>query len=362
MTTPAAPVLSFEGSTVTVSFDAPKGSNSALLYVSPVNGAKRFYDAENECLLRVGQTGKVIPLTGNVKSVKVNNLAGDVEYTATIAFRGADDLNFGPTSPASAPLTIVSPVAPQAPLLEAVSRSKIKVTFVAPPHCVNINMIFHDGKSEHAVKPDLTLGLKEAGAPCLDSQQSKRTSIVVKGLSDQLTYKVALEAYKGCWGPRGPWSKPLKLADHVPEPPCAPFLDKITQDSVRVSFSLMPKCSHATIRFKQGATTLAVDDATNAATIGCVTGDATPASKGEDGVIVSSLLPDTAYEVSLSASYRNSNGWSAASPSTKFRTLPAEVEITGTKTQEERDAELRKNAVDVDAADPPPKAKRAKKK
>ena len=75
--------------------------------------------------------------------------------------------------------------------------------------------------------------------------------------------------------------------------------------------------------------------------------------------VVSLLLPDTAYEVSLTTIYQGFNGWSAAAPWTKFRTLPAEVEITGTKTQEERDAELRKNAIDVDAD--PPTAKRAKK-
>lgn len=114
MTTPAAPVLSFEGSFVKASFDAPKGSISAVIYFSSAKG-KQFYDAENECLHNVGQTGKVIKLTGDVKkSVQITNITGDVEYTATIAFRGADDFDWGPTSPASSPLTIVPPVAPGA--------------------------------------------------------------------------------------------------------------------------------------------------------------------------------------------------------------------------------------------------------
>ena len=93
MTTPAAPVLSFGGSTVTVSFDAPKGSNSALLYVSSANG-KQFYDAEKEGLLVAGQVGKVIPLPGNVmvKNVVVKNLSGNLAYTATVSFRGAGDV------------------------------------------------------------------------------------------------------------------------------------------------------------------------------------------------------------------------------------------------------------------------------
>ena len=105
---------------------------------------------------------------------------------------------------------------------------------------------------------------------------------------------------------------------------------------------------------------MSVDYATNAL-VAPGTGLPAPASKGKDGIVVSSLLPDTAYEVYLSTIYQGFVGWSTKGPSTKFRTLPAEVEITGMKTQEERDAELRKNAVDVDAADPPPTAKRAKK-
>ena len=113
MTTPAAPVLSADGKHVKASFDAPKGSINAVIYLSSAKG-KQFYDAENEMLLKVGQTGKVIKLTGNAKkSVHITNLEGDLEYTATIAFRGADDFDWGPTSPASAPLTIVPPVAPR---------------------------------------------------------------------------------------------------------------------------------------------------------------------------------------------------------------------------------------------------------
>ena len=234
------------------------------------------------------------------------------------------------------------------------------MTFVAPPHCVNVGVIFHDGTSNQRVGPDLTLAPLVRGGAIITTPQSKDRSIVVKDLSGQLTYKAALNAHYGCWGPRGPWSEPLKLADHRPAPPCAPFLDEITQDSVRVSFSLMANCSSATVWFRQRTTIMSFDDASNAL-LARGTGKAVPASKGKDGFVVSSLRPNTAYEVYLTTAYQGFNGWSDYGPWTDFRTLPAEVEITGTKTQEERDAELRKNAVDVDAADPPPTAKRAKK-
>ena len=357
MTTPAAPVFSFEGSKVKVSFDAPQQGN-AMLYLNSSKG-KQFYDATKRGVLEVGKIGELIPLTGNVKSVDVTNLLGDRIYTATIAFRGANAVEFGPTSPASAPFTIVSPVVPEAPLLEAMSSTEIRVTFVAPPRCGQVDVIFDDGSFQLlCVSPDLTLSPSVDGCATITPEQSKRPSIVVKGLSDAKSYKVTLKGHNGCcWGLRGPWSKPLKLANHVPKPPGAPFLDKITQDSVRVSFSLMPTCSHAIIFFKRGSTVLPVDNATH--TLGVPGTGATPASKGKDGVVVSSLLPDTLYEVYILARYQNFNGWSDNGPSTKFCTPPAEVEITGTKTQEERDAELRENAVDVESE--PPTAKRAKK-
>jgi hypothetical protein len=55
----------------------------------------------------------------------------------------------------------------------------------------------------------------------------------------------------------------------------------------------------------------------------------------------------------------NGFGWGPASPPVKFKTLRSEVEVTGVQTADERDAEAKKRAVDVDADDEP-EAKRAK--
>ena len=71
---------------------------------------------------------------------------------------------------------------------------------------------------------------------------------------------------------------------------------------------------------------------------------------GHTSFVVPGLLPDTEYEVRVSA--HSKFGWSPCSPWVKFRTLKdGDVEITGTKTQAERDAEAKKRAVDVDAED-----------
>ena len=73
--------------------------------------------------------------------------------------------------------------------------------------------------------------------------------------------------------------------------------------------------------------------------------------------VVQGLAPNTEYEVNVLAV--NGFGWGPASPPVKFKTLRSEVEVTGVQTQDERDEEAKKRAVDVDAADEP-EAKRAK--
>ena len=360
MAAPAAPVLKIEGSAVTVSFDVPAGASVAVVYVVSSRYGKQFYDAELKSVLQSGKTGKVISLATKdagrtsvkSKSVEVTNLAGGEDYTATVSFRGADDFDFGPTSPASAPLTLEKPVKPQAPRLEPVSKTEIRVHFVVPPDSVKVAINFHHGTTQTTVLPDLTLAQKKQGQSvgCWNGP-----SITVKGLSDNSTYKVSAEAHNGlCWGPRGPWSKPLKLADHKPEPPCAPLLDKITQDSVRVRCALMDGCTHATIFFKQGSVSKAVDNNTHT----LCRGVATPASEARAGEVVTGLQPDTEYNVYHAV--ENAFGYSSGGPTSTFRTR-SDVEIKGARTQEARDAELRKNAIDVDALDPAPAAKRPKK-
>ena len=73
--------------------------------------------------------------------------------------------------------------------------------------------------------------------------------------------------------------------------------------------------------------------------------------------VVQGLAPNTEYEVRVLPG--NACGWGPPSPPARFKTTRSDVEITGVQTQDERDAEAKKRAVDVDAADEP-EAKRAK--
>ena len=73
--------------------------------------------------------------------------------------------------------------------------------------------------------------------------------------------------------------------------------------------------------------------------------------------VVQGLAPNTEYDVLVLAG--NACGWGPKSPPARFKTTRSDVEITGVQTQDERDEEAKKRAVDIDAADEP-EAKRAK--
>ena len=75
-------------------------------------------------------------------------------------------------------------------------------------------------------------------------------TIVVKGLSNKISYSVRVRAHNGIdWGDDSPASKPMKLADYKP-PACAPVLDRVLSDSVRVFCALLSNCTDAIIFFK----------------------------------------------------------------------------------------------------------------
>jgi len=122
-----APVLDHKDSKVMISISPPtnvlsaSGAKAAIHFYSS-SGGKQFYDAKSRSILDCGKTAEVISLRrGTTKhNFEVENLAGGVVYTASVAYRG-NDFDWGAESPASAPFRVVPPVAPQAPRLEPVS-------------------------------------------------------------------------------------------------------------------------------------------------------------------------------------------------------------------------------------------------
>ena len=376
---PAAPTLSAtdKPQEVRIEFAVPtNGETHAAIHLHEAGGATRMYDAASKKVLAAGEKGRAVTLKEPEESVTparkslIATGLGAGTFEATVAFRRADDFDWGPTSPRSAPLVRALPLACGAPLLEPVSETEMRVHFAVPQGCRSGDVMFYeDGASNgRDVAPD-TLTLRKAGVtgPTFGMTGGKTSkTIVVKGLSSRISYTVYVSAHNAIgWGPWSPPSTPMKLLDFSPPAPAAPVVDQISSDSARVFCAVLPTCAHATVTFIAVDTgiELAVDHAGGnklvpRATVGAT---ASPRADCYKGFVVPGLSPDTEYAVAYCQ--KNDFDWSPYSRRTTFRTLSDDVIITGTKTREERDEELKRHAIDVDVDDdasPEKPAKRGK--
>ena len=365
MAQPAAPTLTATSKPkeVRIDFDVPTDCEPthAAVHLHEPSGATRMYDAASKTVLPAGEKGRAVTLkepeeseTPARKSLIATGL-GVGAFTATVAFRRADDFDWGPTSPRSAPLLRSVPVACGAPLLEPVSSTEMRVHFAVPQGCRSGSVSFYeDGAGVGRCVAFDTCTLHGAGETGPSFAVTGGKTIVVKGLSSTISYTVKVAACNGIgWGPWSSPSKPMKLLDFSPPVPSAPVVDQIGADSARVFCALLPTCSHASIQFMAVGTgvQLVVDHGSGNKLVASGTPTATTSPRADcyKGVVVPGLSADTEYEVTYSQ--ENDFGWSPFSPRTKIRTLPDDVEITGTRTQEERDEELKRHAVDVDVDD-----------
>ena len=374
MAQPAAPTLTATSKPkeVRIDFDVPTDGEPTHAAVHLHTGrTTRMYDAASKTVLPAGEKGRAVTLkepgvsvTPARKSLIATGL-GVGTYTATVAFRRADDFDWGPTSPRSAPLVRAVPMACGVPLLEPVSSMEMRVHFAVPQGCRSGSVSFYeDGAGRGRCVAFDTYTLRKAGetGPALLVTGGK--TIVVKGLSSTISYTVKVAACNGIgWGPWSSPSKPMKLLDFSPPVPSAPVVDQIGADSARVFCALLPTCSHASIQFMAvGTGVQLVVDHRSGNKLVRYGGGAVLRAACYAGVVVSGLSPDTEYAVSYSQ--KGGFGWSRDSPRTKIRTLSSDdFEITGTKTREERDEELKRHAVDVDVDDdasPEKPAKRGK--
>ena len=330
-----------------------------------------MYDAASKKVLAAGEKGRAVTLkepeesvTPARKSLIATGLEGGT-FEATVAFRRADDVAWGPMSPRSAPLVRAVPLACGAPLIEPVSDTEIRVHFAVPKGCMFGDVVFYeDGASVGRHVAFDTCTLRQAGETGPTFGGMKRGKmIVVKGLSSEISYTVRVDAHNGIgWGPWSSPSKPIKLADHQPPAPSAPVVDRITADSARVFCAVLTNC-RASIGFLAVGTgiELFVDHGWGNELRPLAGALSSSRHACYKGVVVPGLSADTEYAVAYCQ--KNDFGWSPYSPRTKFRTL-SDVEITGTRTREERDEELKRHAVDVDDTDdemsPEKPAKRGK--
>ena len=204
--------------------------------------------------------------------------------------------------------------------------------------------------------------------------------------ASDVDYHISVAAFNGvAWSDFGPatalsdWFRDLTSVELLIAP-SAPTLTEIGEDCVRVNFTSQPYFHESESMLKirlvmrvvaggpelsysksKGGLIIVTDYRENKTThyrenLSC--------QLDTTSCFVDGLAPNTEYEVKVlavknvdEAVIRIREG--PASEPTRFKTLPSDVEITGVQTQDERDEEAKKHAVDVDATDEPA-AKRVK--
>ena len=381
----APPSLAFGDKGLVVTFTPPSDISHAALYLH-VDGDKLFYDGDKKKLLAPGELGNALaarPRRPN-KVVVDGRLKGGKPITATVCYRGPAAFAFGPEGAHSNSVLAYAPLEPGAPLVEPYTADCISVSFAAPPRCAKVAVRVLDTASGADYRIEETpydgyecmLGCHSATGGFRAINVNERTGldkVKIKLPARNVEYAISLAAFNGvAWSGFGAEST-INLADHVPLVPCAPLIDTIGEDSAIVRFS--PPPSKLSAHGSQVALAFREDGAPTAATrYFCsnrdelVGGDPTrnalgvlnPKKHGR-AIRVRGLAAATVYEVTVIGV--NQYGWSEPSTPNTFTTLPGEVEVTGVQTQDERDAEAKKRAVDVDADDSDePEAKRPARK
>ena len=286
----------------------------------------------------------------------VRGLVVGTKYAAKIRFGNSN--GWGADSAESEPLSIQSlkPMAPAAPLLEVVSETSIKVCFAEPPEVAGkphtaativIQEEDNGDKGPWRVVDGGTLKLSEPGCPG-SAIALPGSQCVVTGLDCGKVYRARMSVMNACgWGATSADSEPLCIKHFSPKAPAAPLLEVVSETSIKVCFTEPPKVggephTYATIfmRANRGAFK-AVDGAT------CKLGGSRAVKLPCTHITVQGLAPATSYVAKIVM--KNASGWGDESAESESVRLPDhEVEITGGLTWEQRDAQLRKRAIDVD--------------
>ncbi len=245
-------------------------------------------------------------------------------FAATVCFRRPCDFDWGPTSPRSAPLVRALPPAPEAPMLEPVSDTKIMLHFAVPHGCSSACVEFYEDESSSGRSVDPQTGtLRELDGTGPPFAVTGDRIVLVESLSSEISYRVKVYAHNGIgWSPCSPASKPLKLADHQPPAPGEPVLERISADSVRVFCRLSPKCPHGDIFFRDVTTGIELSVDAQSGNKLRESGEGVPPPRGDcyKGIVVSGLSPDTEYAVWCKQC--SDFGWSDNSPYARFRMPP----------------------------------------
>ena len=402
---PEPPLLELDACGLVVKFTPPSGATLAMILLHAEGGVSdeaRYYCPKTKSFVagRPFERGFRIG-TGQQQVVAEDGLV-EGKVSVTIGYRSA---NMEDCAARSNTLELARPAKPCAPcvspaaaLLNIVKKirygqSEVVVTYALPALSFKgsvkvegggtISYVRHVQKRAEFTYADLVPSFAEFFSPASRGQDRLKFSLQFTGVEypveTDVEFSISVAAFNGVgWSDFSEATK-VRLLNHVPMAPCAPTLTEIGEDSVRVHFTRPPtdstiptRCMNILMNVVPGGPKLyysTTDDL-----IGDMwhktaysTGRLISAADYDQDTcgmpcwktccVVTGLAPNTEYEVK--ALGVNGYGDGPASAPTRFKTLPSDVEITGVQTQDERDEEAKKHAVDVDAADEPV-AKRAK--
>ena len=354
---------------VVVTVAAPKGSSHVAIYFYEAQAAgeiKRMVDAEGK-LLEEGAVGRTMKCTLPSAPFEVRtfnvlcDITPDTQYTVAYSTRGPDDLSFGPESPRSLPKTFPLPLPAAVPVVMPLhsAPTSARIFYSAPFGCHEIEIVFTNEAGDHEVRDKVPLHI-------LQSARSGSKDISELNKSDK--YTVTFFSLN-CAGKIASPSTTYCAAAHVPIAPCPPLVAVLGETSVRVNYTvplysmLSIPTTNLMVEFETGGKEFVVNY-TQVNYVGSY--EVLPIESAtiynlqaqNASIVVTGLTADTTYAISVKA--LNAFGYSPPSPKTTVTTEKSEVEVTRVRSSEERDAELIKGAVDVDAENAAPNAKRPK--
>ena len=377
-----APIIKMEPTTgtVSVSLALPIEASNVAVFLYEKRGTdeiKRMVEAGTGKLLEEGAMGRTMKCTAHYSQLHNPNmtfhvlsfdvtsgLAPDTQYTATYSTRGTDDFGFGPESPRSLPKTFSAPQPPAVPVVHPQTETTARVYFAAPYGCTEIEIVFTNeaaGANLHEQRANVKLPTMESRSGCRDVSgllSGEKYTVTIFGLN--CTGKIASPSTTYC----------ARAEENMPIAPPPPLVEVLGETSVRVSYIVPLRCTNPTcpttsamIYFESGGKELVVNGtyvnyAHSNLLLPIESATNYKFQALNTSLVVTGLTADTTYAISVKTA--NLFGSSPPSPKTTVTTEKSEVEVTRVRSSEERDAELIKGAVDVDAENEAPNAKRAK--
>ena len=308
-------------------------------------------------LVESGKKGNSFPVNAG-RVVVVEGLCAGSWEAQVCAMNG---VGWGAASPVSDAVAVLGPKvppAPSAPLLEAVGEGKLRVRFAAPlakSPCSYMAVYLRTVGTKWTTVSCDTRRLVESGQKG-NSFPVNAGEVVVEDLATG-SWEAQVCAMNGVgWGATSPVSDAVAvLGPKVPPAPSAPLLEAVGEGKLRVRFAAplaKSPCLHMAVYLRTVGTVLwgTVNSLTKRLDEIEKGRKSVPAPAGIFSQVVVEGLSAGPWESKVAA--MNVVGWGVDSPVSSHVSVATDdddVAIVGSQSWADRDRELRKRAIDIDA-------------